>query len=87
MCQAIIISKTVLNLSLLSFITVKSKKLESIGYVKNKDNTYTIRAYPIDGDTPIVKRLEADKIEDFVGKEIAKNIIDGKGRKSTIKEF
>lgn len=57
-----------------------SKQLETIYYNKNKDGTYSITAKTLDGQNlDIAENIKADKIEDYVGKDIAKKMQEGIG--------
>jgi GGDEF domain-containing protein len=61
-----------------------SKQVDSIGYIRDGDNTYKVWTVKDGKNGFIRENLTPQQVEDFVGKDIAKKIIDS-GVRSTIK--
>ena len=57
-----------------------SKQVDSIGYIYNNNGTYILIGYKGDEQNRIGNNIGKDKLEDYVGKEIANKIINKEGR-------
>lgn len=55
-----------------------AKQVKDISVVKNADGTFNISATPLDrvGSKTLATSVAAEKIEDFVGKDLAKKVVD-----------
>jgi hypothetical protein len=54
-----------------------SKRIKEVTYWKNKDGTYGVYAYGLDGGRILSKqRAKESELEDIIGKELAKKIIE-----------
>ncbi|NBW50890.1 MAG: hypothetical protein EBR49_12530, partial [Betaproteobacteria bacterium] len=58
-----------------------SKQVQQLAYQKNQDGTYKLSAQTgNEGSQMIGEAVPAEKLDDYVGKEIAQKIIDGTGK-------
>jgi len=59
-----------------------SKQVSEIRYKKGDNGKYSIDVYPHEGSKETIGDLDAHKLADTVGKEVAQKIIDGEGEDS-----
>lgn len=58
-----------------------SKQVSEVGYVQGRNGRFTIYAKPVTGGnvSEVAKGIEAEKLSDYVGKELAEKMIAGEG--------
>ena len=61
-----------------------SKQVDSLLYKKNADGTYRVSAQAQGRGHMLGESIPEDKLEDFVGKEVAKKIVDGEGKDTEV---
>lgn len=61
-----------------------SKQVDSLLYEKNQDGTYRVSAQTGGRGIMLGESIDESKLEDYVGKEVAKKIVDGDGRRTEV---
>jgi hypothetical protein len=64
-----------------------SKQVDELLYNRNDDGTYRVLARTGGDDKIIEESIAAEKLEDYVGKEIAQKIIDGEGSAAQARRY
>ena len=61
-----------------------SKQVDSLLYYKNDDGTYRLSALTGGMGNMLGENIPEDRLDDYVGKEVAKKIIDGDGKRTQV---
>lgn len=62
-----------------------SKQIRELWYKRNPDGTYRLTAYKTSADgIQLGTNIAADKLEDHIGKDVAKRIVDGAGENADV---
>jgi hypothetical protein len=64
-----------------------SKQVDELLYNRNDDGTYRILVRTGGDDRIIQESVAAEKLEDYVGKDVAQKIIDGEGSKTQARRY